>query len=48
MKDSGKSAEELAKGVAEKYHHPDTREKLGELADKVTAYLVSEQLSKNQ
>lgn len=45
MKDSGKSAEDLAKEIAEKYHHPDTREKFGELADKITAHLVSEQLS---
>ena len=48
MKDSGKGADELAKEIAEKYHHADTREKYGDLADKVTAYLVSEQLSKNQ
>ena len=47
MKDSGKSGEELATEIAAKYHHPDTREKYGELADRITAYLVSEQLSKN-
>jgi len=45
MKDSGKSAEELANEVAVKYRHPDTREKYGELADRVTAFLVSEQLA---
>lgn len=45
MKTKGKSAEELASEVAEKYHHPDTREKYGQLADQVTAFLVSEQLS---
>lgn len=48
MKDSGKSTAELAKEIADKYHHPDTREKWGDLADKITAYLVSEQFSKNQ
>lgn len=45
MKKSGKSAAELANDVAEKYRHPDTREKLGELADRITAFLVSEQFA---
>lgn len=45
MKSTGKSAEELATEIAEKYRHPDTREKHGALADQVTAFLVSEQLS---
>lgn len=45
MKSTGKSAEELATEIAEKYRHPDTREKHGALADQVAAFLVSEQLS---
>lgn len=45
MKSTGKSAEELATEIAEKYRHPDTREKHGALADQVTAFLVSEQLA---
>lgn len=45
MKSTGKSAEQLATEIAEKYRHPDTREKHGVLADQVTAFLVSEQLA---
>lgn len=45
MKSTGQSAEKLAVEIAERYRHPDTREKHGELADKVTAFLVSERLS---
>jgi len=44
MKTTGQSAEELAKGIVEKYRHPDTEEKNGELANLVTTFLVSEQL----
>lgn len=44
-KSTGKSAAELANEIADKYRHPDTREKFGAIADQVTAFLVSEQLS---
>lgn len=46
MKSTGRKPEDLAAEIAEKFRHPDTREKHGQLADQVTAYLVSEQLSR--
>lgn len=46
MKSTGRTAEELATEIAEKFRHPDTREKHGHLADKMTAFLVSDQISR--
>lgn len=46
MKTGEKKPEELAAEIAEKFRHPDTRDKHGQLADQVTAFLVSEQLSR--
>ena len=46
IKSTGTNPEELAAEIAERFRHPDTREKHGQLADQVTAYLVSEQLSR--
>lgn len=45
MKATGQTAEELVKGIVEKYQHPDTDEKFGEVVSQVTVFLVSEQLS---
>lgn len=46
VKRGGKKPEELAAEIAEKFRHPDTREKHGQLADQVAAFLVSERLSR--
>ena len=45
IKTTGKSPQEVASKVADKFHHPDTQEKYGALAKQVTAFLVSEQLA---
>lgn len=45
MKTSGDGPARRVNEIVEKYHHPDTRKKHGALADQVTAFLVSEQLS---
>lgn len=45
MKASGEGPERLVQEIVEKFHHPDTREKHGALADRVTAFLVAERLS---
>lgn len=45
MKETGQTAEELAKGIAEKYQHPDTEEKFGAIVSQITTFLVAEQLS---
>lgn len=47
MKNEGKTAEELACGIAEKYRHPDTEEKFGEITNRVTMFLVSERIAKS-
>lgn len=46
MKSGDKKPEELAAEIADKFRHPDTREKHGQLADQVAAFLVSERLSR--
>lgn len=45
IKTTGRSPQEIALKVADKFHHPDTQQKYGALAKQVTAYLVSEQLA---
>lgn len=45
MKASGEGPDRLVKEAVEKFNHPDTREKHGALADRVTAFLVAERLS---
>lgn len=45
MKATGQTAEELVKGIVEKYRHPDTEEKFDAIASQVAVFLVAEQLS---
>lgn len=45
MKETGQTAEELVKGIVEKYQHPDTEEKFGAITTQVATFLVAEQLS---
>ncbi len=35
----------IVAGIIEKYRHPDTEEKFGKLADRLTAFLVAEQIA---
>lgn len=44
MASTGQSAAELVAGIVEKYNHPDTEERYGELTDKILVFLVAEQI----
>lgn len=41
-----KGLDELVSGIVEKYRHPDTDDKYGGLADRLTTFLVAEQIEK--
>jgi uncharacterized coiled-coil protein SlyX len=41
-----KKLDEMVAGIVEKYRHPDTEEKYGALADRLTTFLVAEQIEK--
>lgn len=41
-----KKLDEMVAGIVEKFRHPDTEEKYGALADRLTTFLVAEQIEK--
>ena len=41
-----KKPDEMVAGIVEKFRHPDTEEKYGALADRLTTLLVAEQIEK--